>query len=122
MPLIGTLFLGGWTAAAVLAGKAERLKFSERGHQAVTLLVLFASGVMLWALVTRNYGFYSVLSHVDNGLELAYVITAFWAGSEGSLLFWELSMALCGAIFVFTPGYKSLSERTKLTSGSSSSW
>ncbi|MDR3641876.1 MAG: cytochrome c-type biogenesis CcmF C-terminal domain-containing protein [Humidesulfovibrio sp.] len=111
--LIGTLFLGGWTASAMLAGKEERLAFSERGHLAVTLLVLFASGIMLWALVTRNYGFYSVLSHVDNSLELAYVITAFWAGSEGSLLFWELSMALCGAIFVFTPGYKSLSERTK---------
>jgi Cytochrome c biogenesis factor len=111
--LIATLFLGGWTAAAMLAGKEERLVFSERGHQGVTLLVLLSSGIMLWALVTRNYGFFSVLSHVDNGLELAYVITAFWAGSEGSLLFWELSMALCAAIFVFTPGYKSLSARTK---------
>jgi cytochrome c-type biogenesis protein CcmF len=111
--LIATLFLGGWTAAAMLAGKEERLVFSERGHQGVTLLVLLSSGIMLWALVTRNYGFYSVLSHVDNGLELAYVITAFWAGSEGSLLFWELAMALCAAIFVFTPGYKSLSARTK---------
>jgi len=111
--LIGTLFLGGWTGAAMLAGKQERVAFSERGHQAITLLVLLASGIMLWALVTRNYGFFSVLSHVDNSLELSYVITAFWAGSEGSLLFWELSMALCAAIFVFTPGYKSLSERTK---------
>jgi len=111
--LIGTLFLAGWTGSAMLAGKQERVGFSERGHQAITLLVLFASGIMLWALVTRNYGFYSVLSHVDNTLELAYVVTAFWAGSEGSLLFWELSMALCAAIFVFTPGYKSLSDRTK---------
>jgi len=111
--LIGTLFLGGWTGAAILAGKQERVAFSERGQLAATLLVLFASGVMVWALVTRNYGFYTVLSHVDNGLELAYVITAFWAGSEGSLLFWELSMILCATIFMFTPGYKSLSERTR---------
>jgi cytochrome c-type biogenesis protein CcmF len=111
--LIGTLFLGGWTAAAVLAGKPERVSFSERGHQAVTLLVLFASGILLWALVTRDYSFYSVMNHVDSGLELAYVITAFWAGSEGSLMFWGLSMALCGAIFVFTPGYKALSETTR---------
>jgi len=111
--LIATLFLGGWTASAMLAGKEERLVFSERGQQAVTLLVLFASGVMLWALITRNYGFLSVMSHVDNGLELAYVITAFWAGSEGSLLFWELSMALCASVFIITPGYKSLSARTK---------
>lgn len=111
--LIGTLFLGGWTGAALLAGKPERASFSERGHQAVTLLVLFASGIMLWALVTRNYAFYSVFMHVDSGLELAYVITAFWAGSEGSLLFWELCMALCGAIFALTPGYRALSERTR---------
>lgn len=111
--LIGTLFLGGWTGVALLAGKPERVSFAERGHQVVTLLVLFASGILLWALIARDYSFYSVMNHVDNGLELAYVITAFWAGSEGSLMFWGLSMALCGAIFVFTPGYKSLSERTR---------
>lgn len=111
--LIGTLFLGGWTGVALLAGKPERVSFAERGHQAVTLLVLFASGILLWALIARDYSFYSVMNHVDNGLELAYVITAFWAGSEGSLMFWGLSMALCGAIFIFTPGYKSLSERTR---------
>ncbi len=68
---------------------------------------------MLWALVTRNYSFHNVFAHVDNGLELAYVVTAFWAGSEGSLLFWELCMALCGAVFAFTPGYRALSERTR---------
>jgi len=111
--LIGTLFLGGWTGVALLAGKPERISFAERGHQVVTLLVLFASGILLWALIARDYSFYSVMNHVDNGLELAYVITAFWAGSEGSLMFWGLSMALCGAIFIFTPGYKSLSERTR---------
>ncbi len=111
--LIGTLFLGGWTGAALLAGKPERASFSERGHLAVALLVLFASGIMLWALVTRNYSFHNVFAHVDNGLELAYVVTAFWAGSEGSLLFWELCMALCGAVFAFTPGYRALSERTR---------
>jgi cytochrome c-type biogenesis protein CcmF len=54
-----------------------------------------------------------VFSHVDSTLPLAYTITAFWAGSEGSLLFWELSMSLCAAIFVFTPGYKAMSERTR---------
>ncbi|MHC1753568.1 heme lyase CcmF/NrfE family subunit [Humidesulfovibrio sp.] len=111
--LIGTLFLGGWTGVALLAGKPERVSFAERGHLVVALLVVFASGILLWALIARDYSFYSVMSHVDNGLELAYVITAFWAGSEGSLMFWGLSMALCGAIFIFTPGYKSLSERTR---------
>jgi len=111
--LIGTLFLGGWTAAALLAGKAERPAFSERGQLGVAFLVLLASAILMRALVLRDYSFLSVFSHVDSTLELAYVITAFWAGSEGSLMFWGLAMALAGAIFVFTPGYRSLSERTK---------
>jgi cytochrome c-type biogenesis protein CcmF len=111
--LIGTLFLGGWTAAALLSGKAERPAFSERGQLAVAGLVLLASGILLRALVLRDYSFMSVFGHVDSTLELAYVITAFWAGSEGSLMFWGLAMALGGALFVFTPGYKSLSEKTK---------
>lgn len=111
--LIGTLFLGGWTAAALLSGKAERPAFSERGQLAVAALVLLASSILMRALILRDYSFLSVYSHVDSTLELAYVVTAFWAGSEGSLMFWGLSMALGGAILVFTPGYKSLSEKTK---------
>ncbi len=111
--LLGTLFLGGWTGVAFLTGREERLKFSEYGHLAITGLVCAASGILLWALVTKNYAFYSVFSHVDSTLEFAYTLTAFWAGSEGSLLFWELSMALCVGIFVFTPGYKELPQRTR---------
>ncbi len=111
--LLGSLFLGGWTAAAMLSGKNERLAFSERGHWAVTALVLLASGILMWALLGRNYGFLYVMDHVDSTLETAYVVTAFWAGSEGSLLFWELSMALFAAVFPFTRGYKEMSERTR---------
>jgi len=111
--LIGTLFLGGWTAAAFLAGRQERLVFSERGQWAITTLLLFASGILLRALVLRDYSFLYVMSHVDSTLELAYVLTAFWAGSEGSLLFWAVVMALSAAVFVFTPGYRALSERTR---------
>ncbi|PKN08317.1 MAG: cytochrome C biogenesis protein CcmF [Deltaproteobacteria bacterium HGW-Deltaproteobacteria-8] len=111
--LIGTLFLGGWTAAALLTGRRERLVFSERGQLAITALLLFACGILLRALVLRDYSFYYVMSHVDSTLEMAYVLTAFWAGSEGSLLFWEAVMALSAVIFMFTPGYKSLSERTR---------
>ena len=113
LALIGTLFLGGWTAAAFLAGRRERLVFSERGQWGITALLLFACGILLRALVLRDYSFLYVMSHVDSTLELAYVFTAFWAGSEGSLLFWSLAMALSAAAFVFTPGYQALSERTR---------
>jgi len=111
--LIGTLFLGGWTASAYLAGRQERLVFSERGQWAVTSLLIFASGILLRALILRDYSFLYVMSHVDNTLELAYVLTAFWAGSEGSLLFWAVVMAISAAAFIFTPGYRALSERTR---------
>ena len=112
--LIGTLFLGGWTAAASLSGRQERLVFSERGQWAITALLLFACGILLRALVLRDYSFLYVMSHVDSTLEMAYVLTAFWAGSEGSLLFWAVVMALSAAVFVFTPGYRALSERTRV--------
>ena len=111
--LLGTLFLGGWTGVSFLTGREERLKFSEYGHFAITGLVAIASGILLYALCTRNYGFYYVFSHVDSTLEFAYTITGFWAGSEGSLLFWELGMSLCAAVFIVSPGYKELSERTR---------
>jgi cytochrome c-type biogenesis protein CcmF len=45
--------------------------------------------VMLYYLINRNFNIAYVASYTDRDLPLIYVISALWAGSEGSLLLWS---------------------------------
>lgn len=55
-----------------------------------------------------------VFANADKALGFFYRLTAFWAGQEGSLLFWAWTVALCGAAFPLMRGYKTLPEEAKL--------
>lgn len=112
--LLAFLFLAVWAGVAAWSEKSDSLALVERGQLVGTGGVVFSSIMLLISLASRDYSFQYVYDNVDNALSFVYTLTAFWGGREGSLLFWELIIALSGAIFVFTPGYKMLSDRTKL--------
>lgn len=112
--LLASLFLAAWAAIAAWTERYEGLVLVERGQLAAAGGVVLSSLILLVALTSRDYSFMYVADNVDNALTFVYTLTAFWGGREGSLLFWELLIALSGAVFVFSPGYKSLAPRTKL--------
>ena len=112
--LVATVFAALYAAWALWSDREEQLATVEKGHLLVTFLVTFASMILLGALAARNYSFYYVYENVDNTLSMAYTLTAFWAGREGSMLFWALLITLAGGAYIFTPGYRSLRPRTKL--------
>lgn len=56
--------------------------------------VFIASAFLLYLLFTHQFQYAYVYNHTDLHLKLHYLISAFWAGQEGSYLFWTL----CGAI------------------------
>ena len=112
--LLAFLFLACWAALAAWNDKSGSLALVERGQMVGAGGVVLSSMVLLIALMSRDYSFQYVYENVDNTLDFVYTLTAFWGGREGSLLFWELIIALCGVLFVFTPGYRMLADRTKL--------
>ncbi|BCS90144.1 heme lyase CcmF/NrfE family subunit [Pseudodesulfovibrio sediminis] len=112
--LLAFLFLACWAGFSAWSKKENVLIFIERGQMVAAGGVLFSSFVLLVGLTTRDYSFQYVYENVDNALSFVYTLTALWGGREGSLLFWELIIAISGMIFVVTPGYKSLSTETKL--------
>ncbi|MBU4191113.1 MAG: cytochrome c biogenesis protein CcsA [Proteobacteria bacterium] len=112
--LLAFLFLAAWAGFAAWNRKDEALVLIERGQLLAAGGVVFSSLLLLVALVTRDYSFSYVYDTVDNALSFVYTLTAFWGGREGSLLFWELLIALSGVVFVYTPGYKTLAPRTRL--------
>ncbi|WP_462324125.1 heme lyase CcmF/NrfE family subunit [Desulfoplanes sp.] len=90
------------------------LVWMERGQLACTGLLCLGSWILILALVQRDFSFLYVQEYTDTFLPTFYAVTAFWAGQDGSFLFWALMLAVLGTIMIFTPGYRLMDRRTKL--------
>jgi cytochrome c-type biogenesis protein CcmF len=62
---------------------------------------LVASGVLLAALLRRDFSFRYVYEHTSRELLDRYAVSAFWGGQEGSLLLWLLVLTGFAAAAVF---------------------
>jgi cytochrome c-type biogenesis protein CcmF len=80
-------------AAGGYAARARRRRLARSAQNA--LLASFAatavaSGVLLAALLRRDFSFVYVAQHTSERLPTPYTISAFWGGQAGSLLLWLL--------------------------------
>jgi cytochrome c-type biogenesis protein CcmF len=112
--LAAVLASGGLAVAQAWSGKEGGLRLIERGHLLSSLLITAAGLILLQALVSRDFSFQYVASYTDTTLPIFYVVTAFWAGQAGSLLFWALGAVLCGVLFQFTRTYAALAPATQV--------
>ena len=65
---------------------------------ASTLFVVIASFCLLDLIVTHDYSAGYVYSYSDNSLSLHFLISSFYAGQEGSFLFWALCSGIIGIL------------------------
>lgn len=73
---------------------------ARNGALVVFGLISLAALALFYALVTHDFQLEYVYSHTSRNLPLIYLISAFWAGNEGSLLFWAWMISLFTAIIV----------------------
>jgi len=96
----------GYAALAFVLGQRRRypelIRSAENGFRMAALWVAASSLIMLYLLVSRDYQVRYVFEHVSNTLPLAYVLSAFWAGQEGSLLFWLLLVSMAGLVVLYS--------------------
>ena len=78
---------------------ASSLKLLENANLAVTLFYCLASAILFFGFWSYDFSIKYVHDYSDLSLPLFYRLTAFWGGQAGSLLFWALSLVLCGAYF-----------------------
>src|SRR5918999_1095308 len=78
-----------------LAGSAQNALVAAFGATAV------AAGVLLAALVRRDFSFTYVYEHTSRALPDRYAVSAFWGGQEGSLLLWLFVLTGFAAAAVF---------------------
>jgi cytochrome c-type biogenesis protein CcmF len=62
---------------------------------------LVAGGVLVAALARRDFSFVYVAGHISRHLPLAYRLSGFWGGQEGSLLLWLTILSGYGALAVW---------------------
>lgn len=100
--LLIAFITSGFAAIAFVWGKVkgypELLEAGRNAVFAVAALFTLASAVMVYALVTRDFQVRYVGEYTDRALSLPYTLSAFWAGQEGSLLFWGWLLAVFAAI------------------------
>ena len=67
---------------------------------AVCGLVSISVAALIYALVTHDFQIEYVASYTSRDLSLTYLLSALWAGNDGSLLFWAWLLSLCAAVVV----------------------
>ncbi len=74
--------------------KATLLQSARNGLYAAFGLITPAVGVLLYSLLSHDFGLEYVYFYSSRAMSPLYRFTALWAGNSGSLLFWAWLMAL----------------------------
>ena len=83
---------------------ASHRQLARAGFYIMTALVITAS-IYLWYLIfTHEFHVSYVYRYTSRDLGIGYLISAFWAGQEGSFLFWTLMIAVMGIMYKRTAG------------------
>src|SRR5689334_20961349 len=89
-----------------VVGRLKRKPFlivsAERAVYSVWALVTFASGLLVYALVTSDFSMAYVAAHSNRAMPLMYKVGAWWGGQEGSLLLWSWLLSTYAAVVVFS--------------------
>lgn len=93
-----------YTVAAYIVGqKASYPGLVDSARNGVLVafgLVSLAAVALLYALVTHDFQVEYVARYTSSDLPLIYVLSAFWAGNAGSLLFWGWLLSLFATVVV----------------------
>ncbi len=76
------------------------LRKGRMGFYGMTLLVSVASIYLWYLILSHQFQVDYVYRYTSLDLSFGYLISAFWAGQEGSFLFWALMIAFIGVIYL----------------------
>ena len=110
MVIIGTFALAFALFSALISaitgfsagrsGSARRSEISRRSFYVATGFIGIASSALLYALLTYDFSIAYVQARADTRMPIQYLISAFWGGADGSLLYWILITSTFGSIAI----------------------
>ena len=102
--LVLALVVAVYSAIAFVVGARKKhpelLASARNGVLVVFGLISTSVGVLLYALINHNFQIEYVANYTSSDMSLPYLISALWAGNDGSLLFWAWLLSLLAVIVV----------------------
>src|SRR5918996_387490 len=103
--LLAAFVSAAYAAAISVAGarrRSQRLIESGTGAFYLTMaIMLAASSVIVHAFVTGNYAIKYVERYSNTAQSLAYKLTSYWGGLDGSIMFWVTLLSIFGCVAVY---------------------
>lgn len=105
--MIGSIVLTLALASSVIAmvmfylnfrGYTNTLNYGRIAYHTMTLLVITASTILWYLLLTHQYQYHYVFSYSNNSLNTGFLISSFWGGQEGSFMLWLLLTSIVGVV------------------------
>lgn len=84
----------------IIYPKKELIPYARYSFYIKTTALAVASVYLLWGLLAHKFQYYYVYAHTSTDLPLEYLISAFWAGQEGTFLLWAFLAALTGLALI----------------------
>ncbi len=100
LALVASLYAAFAFIFGVRGGHQSLIESAKNSLLAVCGLVSISVVVLLYALITHNFQIEYVYQYTSSDLSLPYLISALWAGNDGSLLFWAWLLSLCATVVV----------------------
>lgn len=82
----------------------SHLQLARAGFYFMTVLVILASLYLWYLIFTHNFQVSYIYRYTSTDLGMGYLFSTFWAGQEGSFLFWALMIAVMGLLYLRTSG------------------
>jgi cytochrome c-type biogenesis protein CcmF len=102
--ILFSLFLSAFCGLALIIGiknrRAEVIASAENAAIAVFVFLTLSAAAMIYALITRNFQIEYVARYTSRSLSLIYTLAAFYAGQEGSLMFWAWILSIFTAVVI----------------------
>ena len=98
--LLLSAYCGLTSIVGVRIRRNDMIGSAENAGVAVFVFLTLAAGAMIYALVTRDFQIEYVARYTSRSLPLVYTLTAFYAGQEGSLLFWAWALSIFTTVVI----------------------
>jgi cytochrome c-type biogenesis protein CcmF len=100
--LWAAFLIGVWSAGLAFFGRwQERPELSQairRASYGICIALLVAAAALWKGLFSHDFNIEYVAAYTSRNLPEYYLVTAFWAGQKGSLLFWAVVLGIFGAL------------------------
>ena len=105
--MIGSLILTLALASSIVSmvmyylsyrGYNNALNFGRIAYHVMAMLVIVASALLEYLLITHNYSFKYVYEYSSNELKRGILMASFWGGQEGSFMLWLFLTTIVGLI------------------------